>query len=539
VSAALRNKLVQDFDKFYKARTWSGGVKTIQVRLPLKTVQSIIWASVVEAFDGIGLDSQQAVDQLRKNSDKEAMKFWNNWYKTNVQKFVTNSGSKNWKVFNATQVSNSIIINCKLTTAGIKSKYNIEQVHTKLRTDFAKFIASSAQLKTWKRITEFEHGSLGEPDFAKPVGRGGQGKLFDPNKETRQKIMGMKKFDPKVGDMVQEQFAQNTTDGLAKAPGAAGTIVNKAIVIAGKKIRSKDSKLMDQYQQLMMGVLTDYFNWEHSTDQVYDMKKVAAEFQIRGSIEYPDSSNPSNTGVFDSGIADLFRETFIADKPTKEFVRIAQKYVKHIGQKSPKRAENLWANSPGPVTAIEAIGKKSVIDNLFPHKTNPNMRLRVNRKIYNEAKKVLGKKKSPVARTKKKKIKSRTIRTVAGSTATGKKLKLSPAARSQGRTQMSPIALRNILNEMLPEMVASKMTQPALQFRTGRFANSARVENVNMGPRGGVGIDYTYMRNPYETFEPGNKQGSTHRDPRRIIGASIRELATGILGRQPTSIRRT
>ena len=98
--------------------------------------------------------------------------------------------------------------------------------------------------------------------------------------------------------------------------------------------------------------------------------------------------------------------------------------------------------------------------------------------------------------------------------------------------------LRNLLNEALPQMVASKMTSPALRFRTGRFANSARVENVNMGPRGGVHIDYTYMRNPYETFEPGGKQGSTQRDPRKIIGASIRELAMGLLGRQPTSIRR-
>ena len=46
------------------------------------------------------------------------------------------------------------------------------------------------------------------------------------------------------------------------------------------------------------------------------------------------------------------------------------------------------------------------------------------------------------------------------------------------------------------------------------------------------------QENPYETFEPGNKQGSTQRDPRKIIGASIRELAMGILGRQPTTIRR-
>ena len=113
-------------------------------------------------------------------------------------------------------------------------------------------------------------------------------------------------------------------------------------------------------------------------------------------------------------------------------------------------------------------------------------------------------------------------------------------AKGGVRTGASPLALRELLNEALPNVVRSKMTgPPTLQYRTGRFANSARVENVTVGPRGGIGIDYTYMRNPYETFEPGNKQGSTYRDPKRLIGQSIREIATGILGRAPHSIRRT
>ena len=107
-----------------------------------------------------------------------------------------------------------------------------------------------------------------------------------------------------------------------------------------------------------------------------------------------------------------------------------------------------------------------------------------------------------------------------------------------GMTTQSPIALRNLLNEALPPLVAQKMTSPALQFRTGRFANSARVENVAFGSRGGLHIDYTYMRDPYETFEPGNKQGSTTRDPRKIIGKSIRELSMQIIGRQPSTLRR-
>ena len=89
---------------------------------------------------------------------------------------------------------------------------------------------------------------------------------------------------------------------------------------------------------------------------------------------------------------------------------------------------------------------------------------------------------------------------------------------------MSPLALKNLINSILPQAVAMKMQPPALRYRTGRFANSARVTQVLQGPRGGLQADYTYMRTPYETFEPGNKMGSTQRDPRKIIGQTIREV---------------
>lgn len=47
-------------------------------------------------------------------------------------------------------------------------------------------------------------------------------------------------------------------------------------------------------------------------------------------------------------------------------------------------------------------------------------------------------------------------------------------------------------------------------------------------------IDYTYMKYPYQTFEPGFAQGSTFRDPRLLIGQSIRELATQIMNEKFT-----
>ena len=51
-------------------------------------------------------------------------------------------------------------------------------------------------------------------------------------------------------------------------------------------------------------------------------------------------------------------------------------------------------------------------------------------------------------------------------------------------------------------------------------------------------IDYTYMKYPYQTFEPGFAQGSIKRDPRRIIGESVREIAQSIMGDKFLHIRR-
>jgi hypothetical protein len=124
----------------------------------------------------------------------------------------------------------------------------------------------------------------------------------------------------------------------------------------------------------------------------------------------------------------------------------------------------------------------------------------------------------------------------------GKKVRPTKAMKSRVQTKAgtSPIALRTLLNTLLPRAVASKMVGgKTLQFRTGRFAGSAEVTNVTQGSRGGMNIDYTYMKYPYQTFEPGFAQGSTFRDPRLLIGQSIRELATQIMNQKFTgTVRR-
>ena len=69
------------------------------------------------------------------------------------------------------------------------------------------------------------------------------------------------------------------------------------------------------------------------------------------------------------------------------------------------------------------------------------------------------------------------------------------------------------------------MDAPALQNQTGRFASSVRATDINQTPQGFLSVGYTYMKEPYQTFEMGYTQGSTLRDPRKLIDVSIREIA--------------
>jgi hypothetical protein len=89
----------------------------------------------------------------------------------------------------------------------------------------------------------------------------------------------------------------------------------------------------------------------------------------------------------------------------------------------------------------------------------------------------------------------------------------------------SPLALIQMLNAKLPAQVAQNMESPALNYRTGRFASSVRVVDAAFTAQNFLSFGYTYMKYPYQTFEPGYAQGSTERDPRRLIDRSMREIA--------------
>ena len=95
----------------------------------------------------------------------------------------------------------------------------------------------------------------------------------------------------------------------------------------------------------------------------------------------------------------------------------------------------------------------------------------------------------------------------------------------QGFNQIANIAM---INKKLPQTVRKNMGPPGFQNQTGRFANSVKIQDVNMTKQGHPSFGYTYAKNPYQVFEVGEGSApwaTAQRDPRKLIDKSIREVA--------------
>lgn len=100
---------------------------------------------------------------------------------------------------------------------------------------------------------------------------------------------------------------------------------------------------------------------------------------------------------------------------------------------------------------------------------------------------------------------------------------------------VSLVSLQNLINQHLQSVISANMgdgsSRNILNYRTGRFAASATVERMSQSRAGMITAFYNYMRNPYQTFEPGYRQGSPKsRDPKLLISQSIREIAATRVG---------
>jgi len=93
----------------------------------------------------------------------------------------------------------------------------------------------------------------------------------------------------------------------------------------------------------------------------------------------------------------------------------------------------------------------------------------------------------------------------------------------------SLMSLQKILDGSLVEQVKRNMgagnRRDVLNLRSGRFAESVKVQRLSESREGMITAFYTYMKNPYATFSQGGRQELPRsRDPKLLISKSIREI---------------
>lgn len=94
--------------------------------------------------------------------------------------------------------------------------------------------------------------------------------------------------------------------------------------------------------------------------------------------------------------------------------------------------------------------------------------------------------------------------------------------------------LQDLLNSKLRQQIQDNMgtgnSRRVLNYRTGRLADSAKVERLSISREGMITAFYSYMKNPYATFSQGGKQQNPKtRDPKLLISKSIRDLGAQIV----------
>lgn len=107
--------------------------------------------------------------------------------------------------------------------------------------------------------------------------------------------------------------------------------------------------------------------------------------------------------------------------------------------------------------------------------------------------------------------------------------KAKASSRTAQAKTMNVLALQNMVNQFLPDQMLKNMGRPQLENRTGRLRRSARVTRAVQSQRS-ILFDYSYQRNPYETFAPGGAQYTPERDVEQLISQSVREIAQRIVG---------
>lgn len=159
--------------------------------------------------------------------------------------------------------------------------------------------------------------------------------------------------------------------------------------------------------------------------------------------------------------------------------------------------------------------------------------------LVEEKKKILKQKSTPIKRrsivlntTAKKQLKLAKPKVTMPTSPT-----ITAGVKSLPKTQTDLSRLLNQINGMLQQQIRRNMgtgnSKTVLNYRTGRFAESVKVEKLSESRQGMITAFYSYMKNPYATFSQGGRQQYPRsRDPKTLISKSIREIAQTMVTNQ-------
>lgn len=248
----------------------------------------------------------------------------------------------------------------------------------------------------------------------------------------------------------------------------------------------------------------------------------------------------SKTGRSDNDATESFKKLVVSLKPLSEIVIAkaaelqnvpsSKELADHIlgDARAVNQLASSLANTKGSPSIVESLGKNianivktgKVLDKVTTTvqtnlaKTSKDKDLEELNKTLKQVGKALKKVQTVIQQQNK----------IAGS-----KVVSASQPSEQLKRMPSLTSLQAYINEHLQSVISANMgggtERNILNYRTGRFAESARVDSMSKDRQGMITAFYTYMKNPYQTFEPGFKQGSPKsRDPRLLISKSIREI---------------
>jgi len=103
---------------------------------------------------------------------------------------------------------------------------------------------------------------------------------------------------------------------------------------------------------------------------------------------------------------------------------------------------------------------------------------------------------------------------------------LSISERSVTNLTSLQILLQGAIADTIKKNMGKGNRKDILNLRSGRFAESVKIESISKSRAGMLSVYYNYMKYPYATFSTGGRQSNPRtRDPKLLISSSIREIA--------------